>query len=248
MIEMTPELAEIFGIHAGDGYLRKRGGKGEIDISGSLEEKEYYDNHVVPLFNKIFNLKVKGRYFSRGSYGFVIYSKKLAEFFNSFGFPYGKKSLSVSVPEAILRGGNKKIYSGFLRGLLDTDGHIGFKKSYGKYSLFKRKHHHYPLINLTTVSKFLAKDTCFMLNGLGIKHFVFSYQPKDPRDSYKYVIIISGVERIKKWMQLVGSKNSVKFTRYLIWKKFGFCPTHTTLKQRKDLLKDKLDIYTIQGL
>ena len=49
-------LAEICGIHAGDGYLR--GGEGnsrwELDISGSVEEKEYYDLHVKRLFEKVF--------------------------------------------------------------------------------------------------------------------------------------------------------------------------------------------------
>ena len=59
-INISPELAEICGIHAGDGYLRVRErNKGEVDISRALEEKEYYDNHVIPLFNKVF--KVLGR-------------------------------------------------------------------------------------------------------------------------------------------------------------------------------------------
>ena len=46
-------------------------------------------------------------------------------------------------------------------------------------------------------------------------------------------------------MDLVGIKNPVKFTRYLIWKKFGFCPPNTTLQQRQDILNGKLDIYKI---
>lgn len=39
-IELTPELAEICGIHIGDGYMRRRGKRYELDISGGLEEKE----------------------------------------------------------------------------------------------------------------------------------------------------------------------------------------------------------------
>ena len=105
-MELTPELAEIFGIHAGDGYMRLRGNKGEIDISGHLEEKEYYDNRVVLLFNKCFGINVKARYFSRGTYGIIFYSKDIARLFNVFGFPFGKKSLSVSVPKEILQSEN----------------------------------------------------------------------------------------------------------------------------------------------
>ena len=59
MVEITQELAEICGIHAGDGYLRIRGGKIELDLTGHVEEKEYYDEHVVLLFNRLFGLNLK---------------------------------------------------------------------------------------------------------------------------------------------------------------------------------------------
>ncbi len=84
-----------------------------------------------------------------------------------------------------------------------------------------------------------------MLNKLNIKYSLYGYQPKDVRDRYKYVIYISGTEMLERWMDLIGTKNPVKLTRYLVWKKFGFCPPHTTLQQRKDILNDKLDIYSI---
>jgi len=58
---LTPEIAEICGIHAGDGHLRKKGN--EFELSGSFEEREYYDSHVIPLFNKVFNLQIKGKFF-----------------------------------------------------------------------------------------------------------------------------------------------------------------------------------------
>ena len=251
MIQMTPELAEICGIHAGDGYLRVRErNKGEVDISGHLEEKEYYDNHVIPLFNKVFGLDMKGRSFSRGSYGFVTYNKEVRDILIKLGFPKGKKSKTVTVPKKILESKDKILYSGFLRGLLDTDGHIGFRnrKSLHGYSKFKKEFNYYPTITISTISKKLMEDTCLMLKELGIKHFLYSYQPKDPRDSYKYVIIMNGKDRLEKWMDQIGSKNPVKLSRYLIWKKFGFCPTNLTLKQREDILKGELDIYSINGL
>ena len=39
MIHISPELAEICGIHAGDGYLRGKDHRKELDISGNIEEK-----------------------------------------------------------------------------------------------------------------------------------------------------------------------------------------------------------------
>ena len=54
---------------------------------------------------------------------------------------------------------------------------------------------------------------------------------------------MSGNELLLKFFKKIGSKNSVKLSRFKIWEKFGFCPPHTTLKQREDILNDKLDIY-----
>ena len=226
-------MAEVCGIHAGDGYLRMRRGKGEIDISGHLEEKKYYDMHVVPSFNSVFSLNLKAREFSKGTYGFVIYNKKIAESFSQLGFPVGKKSLSVKIPLQILESKNFILYARFLRDLFDTDGHIGFRKSYGKYILFKIKKHHYPIIHITTISKLLMEDICFMLNELEIKHFVYCYSPKKFHENAYYRVIISRRNRIDEWMRMIGSKNFVKFSRFLIWNKFGFCPTNTSLKKEK---------------
>ena len=52
--DFSPDIAEICGIHAGDGYLRNEGYQRELDISGNIDEKEYYDSHVVPLFERVF--------------------------------------------------------------------------------------------------------------------------------------------------------------------------------------------------
>lgn len=242
MISMTPELAEICGIHAGDGYLRiRKNGKIELDITGNLEEKNYYDNHVIILMNQFFELKLKGKAYSKGSYGFVTTNSKF-KILNDLGFPFGKKSAVVKTPRVILKSKDKLIYARFLRGLLDTDGHIGFRKCYGKYKHFKAHYHNYPFISLTTISLKLAEDISFMLKELGINHFVSRYYPKKLNEKITYRIIINGVERLNLWMNLIGSENSVKFSRYLVWKKFGFCPTNLTLKQREDILNGKLDI------
>ena len=66
-------MSELCGIHAGDGYLRFNDKRKELDISGNIEEKEYYDNHVIPLFKKTFNIELSGKLFPhRNTYGFVI--------------------------------------------------------------------------------------------------------------------------------------------------------------------------------
>ncbi len=243
---MTPELAEICGIHAGDGYMRLRErNKGEVDISGHLEEKEYYDRHVVPLFNKVFNLDIKGRYFQRGTYGFVSYKKEIRDALIAFGFPTGKKSKFVKVPLQILESKKKILYARFLRGLFDTDGNLYFRKSYAGINKFNKTYNHYPILTIVSISKFLIEGLIKMLMDMDIVFNYHSYDPKKLSESRKHYVSISGTDRLERWMKLIGMKNPVKLTRYLIWKKFDFCPSHTTLEQRKDILNGKLDIYSI---
>ncbi|MBU0958849.1 MAG: hypothetical protein KKB31_02770 [Nanoarchaeota archaeon] len=258
MVEMTPDLAEICGIHAGDGYLRFREAemykdgylrrdKIELEIGGDKEEKEYYDNHVIPLINNYFGLKIKGRFYVKGTYGFVTTNSNF-KIFNEFGFPYGKKSLIVQVPKLILDGKNKELSCRFLRGLFDTDGGIYFtsRRTLKNYLKFKRRLNYYPLIRFTTVSRALSEQIVFLLRKLGFdKVNVHSFQPKDRKDNYKFVVYMSGREALERFFNEIGSKNPVKLTRYLVWKKFGFCPPHTTLQQREDILKDKFDIYSV---
>lgn len=248
MLEMTAELAEICGIHAGDGYFRVREyGKGEVDISGHMEEKEYYDSHVIPLFNKVFGLDIKGRAFSRGSYGFVSYRNEIRDALISLGFPKGKKSKNVRVPQKILESRNFKIYGAFLRGLFDTDGNLYFRKSYVGTNKFNKNYNHYPAIHLVTISHFLAEDIIKILHELDILFYYHMQDSKKKNESRAYIITINGIEGLNRWMETVGIKNPVKLTRYFVWKKFGFCPPNTTLQQRQDILNDKLDIYSIKG-
>ena len=243
---MSLELAEICGIHAGDGYMRLRErGRGEVDISGNLEEKDYYDAHVIPLFNKVFNLAIKGKVFVRGSYGFVNSKKEMRDILISLGFPTGKKSEIVRVPKMIIESKNLRIYAAFLRGLFDTDGNLYFRKTYVGINKFNKRYNHYPVLKLTTVSRFLAEDIIKILHEMGIIFYYHMHDPKKKNEKREYFITINGIDGLNKWMELVGIKNPVKLTRYLIWKKFGFCPPNTTLQQREDILNGKLDIYNI---
>jgi len=246
MMKLTPELAEICGIHAGDGYLRDDGKRRELDISGSLDEKEYYDNHVQFLFRKVFGIKVNNKNFpSRGTYGFVIRDKYITRVLHEIGFPYGKKSTTVRIPRQILRSKDKLIHARFLRGLFDTDGGLSFKRGYGKYVEFKRKYPYYPRINLGSVSERLIEEVGVLLKKLGFNFFRHIYRPKRKNENVVYHITINGVSRLSRWMNTIGIKNTTKLSRYLIWKKFGFCPTNITFKQRKDILNGKIDPYSV---
>lgn len=124
-----------------------------------------------------------------------------------------------------------------MRGLFDTDGNLFFRKSYGNLNEFKNKNNHYPIIKITTTSKFLMEGVIKMLHDLDINFCYYNRESKKPNENKKYILSISGLDGLDKWMDLIGIKNPVKLSRHLVWKKFGFCSTHTTLKQREELLK-----------
>jgi intein/homing endonuclease len=242
MVEMTPELAEICGIHAGDGYLRDDGKRRELDISGSFEEQVYYDNHVIPLFSKELGLDVKGKTFaSRGTYGFVLRGKEITKFFNQdLGFNLGPKSLTVKVPEQIFNSKDLLIISRFLRGLFDTDGSLYFKnkRTCKKYTEFKKTHNYYPVISFTTVSKDLAYQIKDLLLKFGFSRVnIYVYNPKAINDNLSYKTYFSGTDNLIKFFNEIGSMNPIKFSRFELWKKQGYCQPHLSYLERVKLLK-----------
>ena len=62
-VKFSPELAELCGIHVGDGYLRNSGNHREFDVSGNIEEKDYYDVHVKELIRNALGIEILCKYF-----------------------------------------------------------------------------------------------------------------------------------------------------------------------------------------
>lgn len=243
---ISPMLAEICGIHAGDGHLRKD--RNELEISGGIDEKEYYDNAVIPLFNKQFGTDIKGKFFlTKGTYGFTISNPLISSTLTELGFPKGNKSLIVASPSCIMQNESSAVRRGFLRGVFDTDGCVSFSRKTGKYASFKRNRHFYPRILFTTVSKQLCNDLVILCEKEGFKPITYKYQPINPKESTKYKLQIAGKEAIISWMTQVSPKNTSKTSRFEIWKRFGFCPPKTTYEQRTKILKGELNPHQLYG-
>ncbi len=153
-----------------------------------------------------------------------------------------KKTYNVRVPRIILNSNNHNIYAAFIGGFVECDGCLVFQRRTGKYKLFKRKFHTYPKIEIKIVSEQMIKNLSYMLNKLGIAHTTHITKSKNAN---VYRIVIRGPSRIKLWIEKIGFNNSSQFSKYLIWKKFGFCPIRTNLKQRKLILQNKLDPYSL---
>jgi len=221
---MDADFAEICGIHAGDGYLRNDGHRRDFEVSGNFQEKEYYNNHVVPLFSNYFNIKITPRYFlTKHTYGFVIRNKKVIEEMHKIGFPYGAKSKIVKAPEEI-KFGDKKNMQRFLRGLFDTDGCLTFRKN--NQNLI---YHSYPSICWSSVSKELSNGVKILLNNLNLKYVSDINISKNQKWSKKYRVWLHGISNLEKWMEKIEPKNNTKNLKYYIWKEHNFCPPNLTL-------------------
>ncbi len=240
---ITPDLAEICGIHAGDGYLRN-GRHVELDLSGNIsEDRNYYDTHVAPLFSKVFGVEPKLRQFpSRGTYGFVIREKEVVKFFHNFlGFPSGAKARVVRVPQIITQSYDSEIYGRFLRGLYDTDGCLNFQRRYGNNVPFKKTHNVYPRIIFSTVSEGLRLDLAKLFDFIGMQCRVQTYLPLKRNWSPVFKFWIYGEKYLERWVKEIGFKNIVQMTRYRIWKKYGHCPPNMSLDERIQILKGTYD-------
>lgn len=236
-LKISEELAEILSMFAADGCLQED----YICMWGNItEDKDYYNIIVCPLFSKVFQRKIIAHEKKSNSvYGFYLCSKEIVKFFKELGFTRNK-TYTVKVPEIIFKSDNLKIQAAFIRGFLDCDGHINFLKRNGKYCLFKRKFNTYPRIEVSVVSEQIIDDIRSLLDKLEIKHTKHIQKNNQPNRAIQYKIVIRGIERTGKWMKLIGFNNPAQFTKYLIWKRFGFCPARTTIKQRKLILKNKI--------
>ncbi|MEK6957424.1 MAG: hypothetical protein AABW99_00375 [archaeon] len=241
--DFSSDLAEVCGIHAGDGYLRNDGKRRELDISGGIDEKEYYDSHVVPLFERVFGINITPKFFpKRHTYGFVIRDRNIVEFMHSLGFPYGAKTFTVSVPEFVSNSKNLDILYSFIRGAFDTDGCLAFQKKVGSgYKSEVKRKHSFPVVQISICSKPFCDGLCSLFRKTGFNCKVVMQKPTYDYQHVKYALYLRGYSNLKSWMRNIGFKNTSKLSRYEVWEKFGFCPTNISFEQRKQILNNELD-------
>ena len=230
---ITKDLAEDFGIQIGDGYIKGQNSRYTILVSGHItEDKHYLVNYVKPLKEKLYNVSVKVyRAPLAGTLVLKIDNKELFKFYIEKGLKESPK-INIKIPNFITE--NKKLQIACLRGLMDTDGSLCFNK--GDHKTYSN-----PVLHFSTKSKVLARQVCKILDNFEFSYYVqFDRRFFDKRTKKYYVendIYVQGKKSIENWVKIVGSHNISQFSRYLVYKKLGFCPPHTTLAERLKILK-----------
>jgi len=236
--ELNEDLAEFVGIVAGDGHLncfsKRNWNSFSITITGSISEDiEYFNIAVQPLFTRLFNTRLRVTYQTHKNYfnanncskAIVIYLNK------NFQIPIGNKCSLIHIPRNIIESEN--LVLPFVRGLADTDFSLGFKN--------KGKSHSYPVIKGSFKSRAIVEDLNKVLRNFEFSTNVcFNESNFDKRFGIGYErhsIYISGHKNLERWMAIIGFRNPRLVSKYMTWKKLGFCPPNTKLKERLILLE-----------
>lgn len=228
-MEYSEQLAELVGIMLGDGNIHNIHNR--VTIVGSLEDKWYFEYHVIPLITYLFNIKPKllNRN-DRNAYYIHFYSKDVIESLLKIGLIRGNKSFA-SIPPFVFY--NHNFMCCFLRGLFDTDGCLKFSKQHKQIN-------YYPRIQLAFKPSPFANQIHLMLKKLNFKHG-FWIQKRD-RFSLLYYHI-SGFDNIHHWFTEICPQNQVQVSKYLFWKKYGYYIPKSSLSDRLNSLNLKIGAF-----
>ena len=153
------------------------------------------------------------------------------------------------VPEWILKSKDKAIAFSFIRGLFDTDGCVFCQKDYTKYaSDFSSKYHSKIRLRITSISIKLINqvyDLCKKNGFRVVKRELKRGFSNNRNNNNVYILEVNELKSIKRWFKELKPSNLKHVSKYEVWKRFDFCPPNTTLLQRKEILKNQLNPYSL---
>ncbi len=199
--DYSAKLAEIIGIHLGDGELHN---PWQVVISCNAQKDRLYADHILMLYRELFGLE--GKIYKRkdeNTLKIIFYSSKMVDYFLDHGLYRGRKQeLATPIPVWVLS--NPAWKRACVRGLFDTDG-----------CLYIHRH---------TVSgkRYYNLGFCFTNYNRAIIEFVYDCLVKDglkpslhKNRRYVYIYNKAGVE---KYLELFGSSNPRIINEYNNWR------------------------------
>ena len=206
----SKELAELFGILTGDGYINiYRNNDYVIEIAGNkLLDKEYLIDYVKKLIKKLFN--IFPNYVERKDQNTIylrVLSKAIFNYLVNQGFKIGRKC-SIDIPKWIKQ--DRTLMQNFVKGLFDTDGCISIKNKEGKK---------YPVLSITSISHQLLLSIKNYVNSLEVPSYITKEETTKPKYKHKlisYKLQINGYDNIILWFKLIGSNNERNLGKYRV--------------------------------
>jgi len=197
----SSDIAELYGMHAGDGTLYRTNTGVVWELRGNLDEREFYDTVVIPLLART-GVQTMVRWRAGGPHGCIgvrCCNREFHKLLVDGGFPIGKKTHSVCIPQSV-QNGNAEFRSAFLRGLFSTDGTIYLARINGQSEAT------YPIIEFCSVSISLRDGVVELLSDFGIKAKVWSRTPR-LRGGLAHHLRIAGHRKVRAFIAHVGFSN-----------------------------------------
>lgn len=220
------EKYELIGAILGDGHVHTTANR--ITLTGSLEDFYYSELYMNPLIKSLYSVNVyirKSKY--KNSFCLVFESKEVMKDLLSYGLKRGAKDNL-----KMLRLASNEQLIPFLCGLFDTDGSLKFSKQSKDYN-------YYPRIQFAFKASDFSDQLGFLFERLGF-NFGKWYCKRDN----EYYYHISGADNLEKWNKMIGFSNPVHKSKYLFWKKEGFCVPRSSLDDRLKALSLKMTTFS----
>lgn len=195
-MKLTADLAEFIGLHVGDGSLYKTDSGSVWELRGDLKERGYYEDHICPLINKLFDIKVESKFRSggkNGCWGVRICKREFIDNLINFGFNPGRKTHTIEIPDYIFKS-SLDVKRAFVRGLFDTDGCLNFMK------INKNEKKDYPRIKFSFASKRLRDSLSVLLLEVGFDFYSWDF-------GTEYCFCLSGKRKLLKWEKEINPRN-----------------------------------------
>ena len=204
-MQLNKDLAELTGAILGDGCLSKYWSRSEkryryeIAFTSNLDEKQYYQDFIIPAFSN--NFGMKGRLLQRKGEHATRYhmkSRKVFSYFQSLGLPIGKKPDNLKIPEIMLA--NKEFALACVKGIWDTDGCI-YQRYKRQYSYHPKHYSHHLVLQLKMKAKPLLSQVKMILAAEGINSNAIR------REKSAAVLRITDQKSIHLFLSKVGFRN-----------------------------------------
>ena len=194
---INEDIAELFGLHAGDGWLYRN----QWGITCNSSDENLI-GRICDLSRRVLGIEPTLSY-NQSSHGVRIRSgqRQVIDYFKKC-FPVGKKAYTVRMPNDIMKSEDVRVIKGALRGLFSSDGCFSF-----------RKKDLYPYIRFTSRSKDLIDQFVELASRLGYIFRIYSQQ----RNGVIYTANLRE-KQVIKWMSEVGTACDAHIKRFEVWK------------------------------
>ncbi len=206
-MEVTKDMALLYGIIAGDGCLSRSCGNYFISITCNFyDDIPFFDEVVQPLLEKITGKKINYRLRkNHGKIEFNFTNKTLFEFFENLKFPVGKKGTRLLIPDQL-----EKYKSELISGYFATDGSLVLTNNNGTM---------YPRLEIQSISQKILVQVLEHLESFGLRGAVYNVPiPQNMNRQSTYRLQLNGIGNLLTFEEKIGflnPKHRTKMRNYI---------------------------------